>query len=182
MTDEVAPRELTGTVTIPGSGETFNLAVPGEAAAAASAAGLIANQAKDVKKKADAVLRFHLEVQGRTQTWLGDFEVSETTGSPEYDADFILNGLIEAGMDPAAAEQLFVVERKVANGTELKKLATRVDAYAKVIEQGTKRKRGYIRTKASSGPAAPAPPTPVAIQQQVKTERAESQHDEDLGI
>jgi hypothetical protein len=169
----------------PDTGEEYDLATTGAAAALSHRAAEAIRYLKELKGQADAVLRAELERVGQSHLLCGDLEVFESTGKPTYDADEILNGLIAAGMDAAAAEALFEIERKVSDGTELNKIANRVDKYRMVVAAGTKRSRGSLTIKTRPD-KTPAPQIPEAFHREVvaqaRVEREAEAEANDLGI
>lgn len=184
--DERALPERVTWPSIPvGAGEVFEIHDPKQAAELSYRCRVLKAELSRMQTLADEVLRDTLAEQAATALRLDDLEVTEKTGTPSYDADEIYNGLVAAGMSPAAAESLFYVERKVADGKELNKLANRHDGYAKVIVAGTKRRRGSLsisrkRQHVATG-QIPEAVHKQAVDEARSTREAEAEADE-LGI
>lgn len=166
---------------MPGTGEAFDLRDPEQVAAASYQAGRMLAMLRNLKETTDGILRDQLKEHAQTTLMVGDVEVTEETGKATYDAETIYQGLIDAGMATDIAEQHFYYERKVKDGRELNKLATRHDDYAKAITAGTKRSRGRIVTH-HKGPGAAAPKTPLVIQQAVSSRQDAEAEAENIGI
>jgi hypothetical protein len=160
---------LPTTVGFPIDGQAYDLARVEDAAALSHRCSELSRMLRHLKERADDVLRAQLAEQAVTVMAAGEFEVSEDTGRASYDVQALWEGLVDAGMPEKVAEGLFVIERKVRDGKELTKLATRHDAYGKVIAAATTRSRGYIKVKARRS-QAPAPRTPDVIREHVQAE------------
>ena len=178
--DLVSPDQI-GTITMPGSGEAFDLTNPSDVVKAGYALQELFTAVRAAKSKVDAVSRFHMQAEGAVRFQQGHYAAVQGTGRAEYHPDTIYDAAISAGIPQEAVERMIPLERAVKDGRELNKLATRDDAWAKAVAAGTSRKPGSVRYELEQS-AVPAPATPMAIQEKVADGQAETARARRLGI
>lgn len=171
MNTDIAPYTPT-TATAPITGEVYDLTDIDQAAALSSWCSSVWGQLRTAKDRADAALRQRMLAGLVTSLQTENHEVTTGAGKAEYDADAMHDALMTLaedpanGIDPAAVEALFVFERRVVDGRELNKLASRDTVIGQVIAAHTKRGPGAIKVKRRPAAQAPAPVTPAYIQEQ----------------
>lgn len=157
------------TATAPITGEVYDLTDTDQAAALSSWCSSVWGQLRTAKDRADAALRQKMLSGLTTTLQTSHHEVTTGSGRAEYDADAMHDELMTlaedpaSGIDTAAVEALFIVERRVVDGRELNKLASRHSDIGRIIAAHTKRGPGAIKVKRRPGPQAPAPVTPGYI-------------------
>jgi len=168
MTTDIE-RHVPTTATAPITGEVYDLTDTDQAAALSSWCSSVWGQLRTAKDLADAALRGRMLAGLVTSLQTENHEVTTGAGRAEYGADAMHDELMTLaedpanGIDPAAVEALFVVERRVVDGRELNKLAGRHTLIGQVVAKHTKRGPGAIKVKRRPAAQAPAPVTPQYI-------------------
>jgi len=181
VSHDLTTPDQAGTITMPGTGEAFDLTNVDDVLKAGRALAELISQAMSAKKKVDAVARFHMQAESAVRLQRGMYGAVQGTGRAEYHAQAIYDAAIDAGIPQDAVERMIPLERAVRDGRELNKLGTRDDAWAKAIAAGTTRKPGSVKYELERGPAA-APATPEAVKHAVAAERREELAARDRGI
>jgi hypothetical protein len=179
--NELAAPDQAGTLTIPGTGEAFDLTKPEDVVRAGYYLQELGSQVRAAKTKVDAVSRFHMRANAAIRFDHGRYGAVEKSGHAEYNGQAIYDAAIEEGLPQDAVERMIPLERRAASGTELNKLASRDERWRKAIAAGTNRKPGSVRYELQkAGEIAPA--TPQAIQQHVAADQAAERDARELGI
>jgi hypothetical protein len=168
-----------GVVVLAATGEVYDTRILAEAAALVERAAEIERNARDAKRFGQDALRAELASQGRAELLIGDYQVTEATGTVTWDADQLRADLEAAGLSRDRLEELFGY--RVRDGQELGKLERRHEAYAEAIERARSRARGRLVVKRKGAPLIA--PRAGDAQQQKARELAQVEGDaSELGI